>query len=186
ALLAWSDEFGVEEIGILYSGGRKSLQNFTGTGPGEISKSLRPPLYGAPFPHSEEEHRVFHVATAEFRRKRLPVEEPPGEYEIGPLAGGFFDGVVGELLTRSHNDQAPPAGVLITPTHLPGPDFDAAIRFLATLESVYDMFVDEGELRDRAEEMKQYYRELAERMQALQEGTHAQDRQEYPIDRMYM
>jgi uncharacterized protein len=136
-------------------------------------------LYGAPFPHSEEEHRVFHVATDGYRAAHFPTEEP----DIGPLAGGFFDGVISELVVRSLDGDAPPTGVLITPTHLPGPDFDAALRLLDALEPVYGIEVTEVELERRAEEMRQYYEELAGRMQAMQE---ARQEEEYSSDRMFM
>ncbi|WP_254839744.1 proteasome assembly chaperone family protein [Natronomonas marina] len=155
AVLEWTDGHGIEEITI---------------------------LYGAPFPHSEDEHLVFHVGTEAYRAEHFPSEEP----DIGPLAGGFFDGVIGELLIRSLDGEAPPTGALITPTHLPGPDFDAAIRLLDTLEPVYGIEVDEAELQERAEQMEQYYEELAQRMQALQDGAQAQEGQEYPNNRMYM
>lgn len=137
-------------------------------------------LHGAPFPHSEEEHLVFHVSTADYRAEHFP----DGETAIDPLAGGFFDGVISELLVRSLGDNAPPTGVLITPTHLPGPDLDAALRLLDALEPTYGIEVDEGELQDRADEMREYYDELVQRMQALQDT--AREDQEYPGDRMYM
>lgn len=136
-------------------------------------------LYGAPFPHSETEHAVFHVSTPAYRRRTLD------ESGVKPLAGGFFDGVVGELLTRSLDEEFPPTGVLVTPTHPPGPDLNAALRLLDAVESVHGIVIDEAELRSRVEEMEQYYRELDERMQALQEGQHS-DQQEYPDDRMFM
>jgi uncharacterized protein len=136
-------------------------------------------LYGAPFPHSEEEHRVFHVATDEYRTAHFPTEEP----EIGPLPGGFFDGVVAELVVRSLDGEAPPTGVLVTPTHLPGPDFEAALRLLDALEPVYGIEVTEVELQRRAEEMRQYYEDLVGRMQAMQEAGREE---EYSSDRMFM
>ncbi|MFC7177161.1 PAC2 family protein [Halosegnis marinus] len=111
---------------------------------------------------------------------------PGGGARHRPPCRGFFDGVVGELLARSLDGDAPPAGVLVTPTHLPGPDFDAALRLLDALEPVYGIEVDESALRERAAETKQYYADLAERMAALQEGTSGGDGREYPGDRMYM
>jgi uncharacterized protein len=152
AVLEWADTHGVAEITV---------------------------LYGAPFPHSEAEHLVFHVGTEDYRAEHFPDEEP----DVGPLAGGFFDGVIAEFLVRSLDDRAPPTGVLITPTHLPGPDFDAALRLLDALEPVYGIHVDEEELQERAEEMRQYYEELAQRMQAFQERP---EEGEYSGDRMFM
>jgi len=138
-------------------------------------------LYGAPFPHSEEEHLVFHVATGAYRARHFA----GGDTAIEPLAGGFFDGVISELMVRSIDGDVPPTGALITPTHLPGPDFDAALRLLDSLEPLYGLRVDEAELRKRAAEMEQYYEELAQRLQTLQEGP-SHEGQEYPGDRMYM
>lgn len=137
-------------------------------------------LHGAPFPHEPEEHVVFHVATDEYRERHFAGEDAP---DIGPLAGGFFDGILGELLTRSLDGDAPPTGVLVTPTHLPGPDFDAALRLLDALGPVCGVEIDEQELRERAAEMKQYYEDLAERMQTMREEQATED---YPSDRMYM
>lgn len=134
-------------------------------------------LFGAPFPHGEAEHTVFHVSTEGFRDRRL------ADTDIQGLPGGFFDGVVGELVTRGLEPETPDVGVLVTPAHPPGPDLDGALRLLGGFERVYDLDVDESELRTRAEEMKQYYQGLAERMQSLQENERNRD---YPEDRMYM
>jgi uncharacterized protein len=141
-------------------------------------------LHGAPFPHQEHEHVVSHVATDAYRDLYLGPDG--GAADIGPLPGGFFDGLLGELLIRSLDAVAPPTGVLVTPTHPPGPDLEAAIRLLGALESVCDITVDEGELRDRAAEMERYFDELAERMQALQGGEATTDASEYPSNRMFM
>ena len=137
-------------------------------------------LYGASFPHSEREHTVFHVSTDDYRDRHF------ADGEIGPLPGGFFDGVVAELLVRSLDGDAPPVGALVTPTHHPGPDFDASLRLLDSLRTVYGIEVDEDELRKMAEEMRQYYQELAERTRSLHGGGSPAENPEYPEDRMYM
>lgn len=137
-------------------------------------------LYGAPFPHAEEEHVVFHVGTDRFREKHF------ADSDIEPLAGGFFDGVVGELVTRGLDESAPPIGVLVTPAHFPGPDFDGALRLINGVEAVYDVEIDEDELKERSEEMKKYYQEFAERMQMLREEEQPFYSRDYPEDRMYM
>lgn len=136
-------------------------------------------IHGVPFPHGPDEHVVFHVGTPEFREHRI------GESGIQPLAGGFFDGVVGELMMRSLDGETPPTGVLITPTHPPGPDFESALRFLDALETLYGLEVDETELQTRSEEMKRYFEELADRMQSMEQGERLGSR-DYPEDRMYM
>ncbi len=71
-------------------------------------------LHGVPFPHGPEEHTVFHVSTPAIRDNRLQ------HSELESLGGGFLDGVVGELVTRSLDDESPPVGVFITPIHPPG------------------------------------------------------------------
>jgi uncharacterized protein len=129
---------------------------------------------GVPYPHAPDDHDVYHVSTEPFHERRL------ADAEYDPLAGGFLDGVPGELLVRSMDGEVPPTGVLVTPTHPPGPDLDAAIRFLDALRSLYEVPVDAGELRQRSNELKQYYAELADRMQAANEGSG------YSEDRGYM
>jgi uncharacterized protein len=136
-------------------------------------------IHGVPFPHGPDEHVVFHVGTPAFREHRI------GDSELRPLAGGFFDGLPGELMTRALDGDLPPTGALVTPTHPPGPDLDAAIRFLESFEALYEASVDETELRTRAEEMRNYYQGLAERMQNLGQGE-ALPSHDYPEDRMYM
>lgn len=136
-------------------------------------------VYGVPFPHGPEEHIVFHVGTPAFRERRI------GDSDIRPLGGGFFDGFVGELLTRSLDGETPATGVLTTPTHPPGPDFESALLFLDAVESLYGLEVDETELRTRSEEMKRYFQELADRMQSIEQTEHLTSR-DHPEDRMYM
>ena len=137
-------------------------------------------LHGVPYPHGPEEHSVFHVSTPDYRARRL------SETEIQPLGGGLLDGVVGEIVTRSLEDSAPPVGVYVTPTHLPGPDIDAAILLLDAVQEIYGFTVDEKELKHRSEELKRYYTELADRMQTMDAAEQPLGSQEYPEDRMYM
>lgn len=131
--------------------------------------------YGVPFPHGPEEHAVFTVATDEFGDRRL------ADSELGGLRGGVLDGPVGELVGRSMNGAAPPAGALVTPAHPPGPDLEAAIRLVNALEGLYRIDVDEGELRRQSQELQEYYTTLADRMESLEEGN-----RDYPEDRSYM
>lgn len=137
-------------------------------------------LHGVPFPHGPEEHEVFHVATPAYRDRRL---EDDG---FGPLKGGFLDGVIGELLTRSLDDDGLETGVFVTPAHPPGSDVEAALKLLDALESIYGLDVDETELRELGDQLRQYHEQLAERMQAAAEGEAALGSHDYPIDRMYM
>ena len=137
-------------------------------------------LHGVPYPHGPEQHQVFHVATPGYRDRRF------SEDAFQPLKGGFLDGVVGELVTRSLDETAPETGVFITPTHPPGPDIDASLKLLAALESLYGFDVDETELRERGEQVKQYYEQLTERMEAMAERDESLPSHDYPEDRMYM
>lgn len=137
-------------------------------------------LHGVPFPHGPDEHDVFYVASPPYRRERLT------DLDIAPLKGGYLDGVVAELLTYSLAERAPPVGVITTPIHPPGPDFDAAVLFLEALQRIYGFTIDEQELRRRAEEMKQYYTELANRMERLEGTDQPLGSRDFPEDRMYM
>jgi uncharacterized protein len=137
-------------------------------------------LHGVPFPHGPEEHTVFHVSTPSYRANRLTGTD------IQPLGGGFLDGVIGEVVTQGLDDRAPPVGVYVTPTHPPGPDIDASLLLLEAVQRVYGFTVDEEELRARSEELKQYYRELAQRMESLGEGEQSLATREFPDDRMFM
>ncbi len=137
-------------------------------------------LHGVPYPHGPEEHSVFHVSTPAYQTRRL------SKTEVQPLGGGLLDGVVGEIVSRSLDDGAPPAGVYVTPTHPPGPDIDAAILLLDAIQDIYGFTVDEEELKQRSEELKQYYTELAERIKTMNEAEQPLGTREYPEDRMYM
>jgi len=129
-------------------------------------------LNGVPSPHGPEGHGVSSVATERFRERRLADAELPG------LAGGYLDGPVGELLSRSLEGLAPPTGVYVTPTHPPGPDLDAALLFLQTLQTTHGIDVDVTELRELSDERKRYYADLAERMETLEKQRSA----DYPED----
>lgn len=137
-------------------------------------------LHGVPFPHGPEEHAVFHVATPGYREQRL------SNTDIQPLGGGFLDGVIGEIVTQGLDEDAPPVGVYITPTHPPGPDIDASLLLLDTIQKIYGFTVDEEELRARSEELKQYYQDLTQRMESLGEGEQSLATRDYPEDRMFM
>lgn len=138
-------------------------------------------LYGAMFPHAEEEHAVFGVGTEPFRERHFG-----GDDGIEPLAQGYFDGVVAELVSHGLAPDAPPVGALVTPGHPPGPDLEGAVRLIEAFETVFDVPVDEEALRSRSAEMKAYYQGLAERMQSLREGEGSLRGGDLPEDRMYM
>lgn len=137
-------------------------------------------LHGVPFPHGPDEHDVFSVATPEFREKRL------ADDSFEPLKGGFLDGVVGEVVTQSLDEPALDTGVLLTPTHPPGPDIEAALRLIEAAETLYGFAVDETELRELGEQLEEHYEQLADRMATLSEGVESPGSHDYPVDRMYM
>lgn len=136
-------------------------------------------FHGVPYPHGPDEHDVFYVATSEYEEQRL------AGADVSPVGGGVLDGVTGELIGRSLEKEAPPIGAYVTPIHPPGPDLEAALRFLGLLRTVYDLDIDDRQLRERSAELQQYYAELANRMESLdtQDGMGAQH---FPEDRMFM
>ena len=137
-------------------------------------------LHGVPFPHGPDEHDVFVVAAPESVATALT------DAGIRPMEGGYLDGVAGELMAAHLAGFTPPTAALVTPTHPPGPDFEAAVRLLRALETITGISVDEGELQTQAEEMRRYYQELADRMARFERGEQPLRGQDFPEDRMYM
>jgi len=137
-------------------------------------------LHAVPFPHGPEEHRVFTVATEEYRAERL------ADADVAGLTGGFLDGVPGELVSASLTGTAPPTGVYVTPAHPPGPDVNAALLLLDAIETVYDVSVDRTELEVLSEEINAYYANLAEHTAAAAESERSAEEREFGEDRMFM
>ncbi|MDJ1432470.1 PAC2 family protein [Halostagnicola sp. A-GB9-2] len=140
-------------------------------------------VQGTPFPHSEDEHLVFHVGTEAYRRTHFTNESTA---DIEALPGGVLDGVHAQILVRSLEETDPSVGVLTTPSHPPGPDIDAALRLLDALARLYEIDVDEQELQARSEEMHRYYEELAARLNVLQQNEQSVENRDFPENRMYM
>lgn len=132
-------------------------------------------LYGIPYPHGPEGHDVSVVATDAYRERRLE------GHDIQAATGGFFDGVVGDLLLRGL-ETGPDVGAFVTASHPPGPDLEAALRLLDTIQEVYGLDVAEEALAAEIERMRQYYAEMAERLAAIEGETS----REFSEDRMYM
>jgi uncharacterized protein len=128
-------------------------------------------LVGVPVPHGPDAHRTFYVATDDYRERRL------SELDVPPMGTGFLDGVNAALMVRGLDS---PLGVClyVTPVHAQAPDVDAAIRLVDTVEAVYDFGVDSSPLAPFAERVRQYYADLAARL-----DDHEHD---VPEDRMYM
>lgn len=128
-------------------------------------------LSGVPIPHAPDDHRTYYIATDEYRETRLD------EKEVPPMGSGFLDGVNAALLQRGMESPMN-AAVYVTPVHSQAPDVEAAIRLVEVVETVYELGIDSGPLKSFADEVKQYYTELAERLEAREVDTHE--------DRMYM
>lgn len=135
-------------------------------------------LHGIPFPHGPDGHAVYTTATPTYRERHL------ADVDLSALSGGFLDGIVGELVLRGLDDGGMPVGAFITPSHPPGPDLEAALLLLDALQQVSGVRVDREELEALASEMRTYYAELADRMQALEAAEAGP--QEHPEDRMFM
>ncbi|HKJ58617.1 MAG TPA: PAC2 family protein, partial [Halobacteriales archaeon] len=145
SILEWTDDYGIEEIAV---------------------------LAGVPVAHGPEEHRVFHVATEDYREHRLDGVDIPG------MGNGFLDGVNASLLSRGLDTDLR-TGIFLTPVHAQAPDVEAALRLIDGFEAVYGLDVDSGPLEAFAKEVQQYYRELAGRLQNVEQAN-------MPEDRMYM
>jgi uncharacterized protein len=128
-------------------------------------------IAGVPVPHGPDAHRTFYVATDDYRERRL------GNRAMQPMGSGFLDGVNAALMSRGIDS---PLGVCIyvTPVHAQAPDVDAAIRLVETVDAVYDLGVDATPLTEFADRVRQYYSDLAARIEAKAPET--------PEDRMYM
>ncbi|WP_137291238.1 proteasome assembly chaperone family protein [Natronorubrum halophilum] len=155
-----------------------AIQDLLGRSQADIDEVVV--FHGIPIPHNPDEHEVYAVSTPEYRTRRLE------ESDTDPLRGGVLDGVPSELTLRGLDGEIPPVGTLVTPVHPPGPDLDAALRFLAFVRDVYGLDVDDEPLRERSAAMTQYYSELAERLGALEAADAPIGTQSWPEDRMYM
>lgn len=128
-------------------------------------------LSGVPFPHEEADHRAFHVATSDYRDRRLA----DASIEVPGMKNGFLDGVNAGLVERGMlSDLA--VGVLVTPVHDRVPDVEAAIRLVDTASTLYDIDIDTGPLEAFSAEVEEYYERLHERLQSMPEAERAPDR----------
>ncbi len=129
-------------------------------------------LSGIPIAHGPDDHRTFHVAADDYREARL------ADADVPPMRSGFLDGVEAALVEHGMTTDMR-VGVLITPVHAQGPDADAALRLLETVQEVHGMEFDTDPLREFSDRVKQYYAGLSERLDKEAEA----DR---PDDRMFM
>lgn len=145
SILAWTDENDIGEVAV---------------------------LSGVPVAHGPDDHRVFYVASEDYRTGRLD------DVDIPAMGNGFLDGVNASLLARGMDTDLR-TGVLLTPVHAQAPDVDAALRLIDAFESVYGLDVDSEPLEAFAKQVQRYYQELASRLETLDQG-------QMPEDRMYM
>lgn len=129
-------------------------------------------LSGVPLPHGPQEHQVFYVATEDYQREQLASTDIPA------MGTGFLDGVNASLIGRGIDTDLR-VGVFVTPVHPRVPDVEAALRLLVSIEQLYSLDIDTTALEQFAGEIEQYYRDLEERLQAV-------DQSEIYEDRMYM
>lgn len=149
AILEWTESVGVEELAV---------------------------LSGTPFPHGPEEHRAFFIASDDYRAVHF--SDPEGEPTVTPMANGFLDGTNAALMTRAMESTLGVC-VYVTPVHAQVPDAEAAVRLVDAVDRVYGLGVDTSPLEAFAEEIGEYYRNLAERLED-------QGKEDLPPDRMYM
>jgi len=129
-------------------------------------------LAGIPYAHGPDEHDTFYVASDDYRDRRL------ADTTVRPMGRGFLDGVNGALMYRGIESDLRTA-VFITPVHAQVPDVSAAIRLIETFDRVYDLGIDAGPLEEFAQTVEQYYKDLAARLEKVEE-------RQTPEDRMYM
>jgi uncharacterized protein len=129
-------------------------------------------LSGVPFAHGPDEHATFFVASDDYRERRLD------GVDIEPMSKGFLDGINGAITSRGIESSLHTA-VFITPVHEQVPDVPAAIRLIEAFDRVCDLGVDAGPLGAFAGTVEEYYRNLADRLAAADDGA-------VPEDRMYM
>jgi uncharacterized protein len=141
AVLAWTDEHGVDEITV---------------------------LAGVPVPHGPDDHRTYYVASEDYRAARLEGSDLPA------MAAGFLEGINASLVGRGMESSLK-VGVLLTPVHAQAPDVEAAIRLVESAADLYDLDVDTAELAAFAEQIAQYYADLAARMERDDRDRRAED-----------
>ncbi|MFB6300748.1 MAG: proteasome assembly chaperone family protein [Halobacteriales archaeon] len=129
-------------------------------------------LSGIPVSHGPDDHRAFYVATPDYHDARL------SDVDIPPMGNGFLDGINASLIDRGMESSLR-TGVFITPVHAQNPDVEAALRLLDAFRSAYDIEIDTEPLEAFAAEVQQYYADLAERLDAVEDTQR-------PDDRMYM
>ncbi|SHH33307.1 proteasome assembly chaperone family protein [Halobaculum gomorrense] len=188
AILGWTEEAAVEEIAVLSgapfphgptehrafyvaSDDYREL-HFPDHDPDAAPVSSAPDS-GSPAASGDDEEHGGQPTTAE--ADAVPDGEPGG---ARPMTNGFLDGTNAALIARAMESDLGGC-VFVTPVHAQVPDVDAAVRLVAAVDHVYDLGVDTAPLEEFAAQVGQYYRTLAERLEA-----HADEEQ--PTDRMYM
>lgn len=110
---------------------------------------------------------IHYVASPDYLERRLQTAD------FTPLGGGFFDGITASLVSRAI-DTPLRAGVLVTSTRTQGIDPDASLRLVDAANELYELDTDTDRLRRFADEVREHYEQLMQRMQR-QEGTREWD-----------
>ena len=126
-------------------------------------------LAGIPLPHGPDEHRTYYIATEDYQETRL------AETDLPAMGHGFLDGVNASLVGRGIDSDLR-VGILVTPVHAQIPDAEAALRLLDATTDIYALDVDTTELEAFAQEVEQYYQELASRLEATDQDHTFEDR----------
>jgi uncharacterized protein len=119
-------------------------------------------LSGIAAAHGSEQHDVFFVATDDYRQKV--------EGMLEPMGNGFLEGVHADLLARGIDTHLS-VGAFVTPAHPPAQDIEATLRLIDAFEKAHDVDVDTEPLEGHAEQLKQHYKQLAERMENVQKES---------------
>jgi uncharacterized protein len=126
-------------------------------------------LSGVPVAHGPDEHRAFYVATEDYQAARLDGTDVPA------MGTGFLDGVNASLVGRGMDSDLR-VGILVTPVHVPAPDVQASLRLVDTIDDLLGLDVDTAKLEGFATEVEQYYAELAERFEQVEDEQRGEDR----------
>lgn len=146
AVVEWVERNGVEEVAV---------------------------LSGVPIAHGPDAHRTFYIATDDYRENRLA--DLDAETSLQPMGNGYLSGVNGSLVTRGL-DPSLAVCVYSTPVHAQGPDVEAALRLLETVDEIYDLDVDTVPLEAFAADVAGHYERLAEHVEGIQEDARYEDR----------
>ncbi len=130
-------------------------------------------LSGVHVRHDETEHQVYYVATEDYHERRLK------ETDVEPMSGGFLEGFSAEVVQRGI-DSPLAVAVYATPVHAVAQDVEAALRLLSGFNSVYELDIDVGPLKEYADQVNEYHAKLYDHMRERNDAVRPVE------DRMFM